>query len=68
MINRHKTRDMSDSQPTKGHIAGGLTTIEKKALGNIQKIGKARTVDRVIDKAKMPTHSGLWFMDDRAVA
>jgi altronate dehydratase len=40
MINRWKTTDLSESQPTKGNIAGGLTTIEEKALGNIQKIGK----------------------------
>ena len=40
MINRHKTSDLSESQPTKGNIAGGLTTIEEKALGNIQKIGE----------------------------
>ena len=40
LINRHKTNDLSDSQPTKGNIAGGLTTIEEKALGNIQKIGQ----------------------------
>ena len=40
VINRHKTSDLSDSQPTKGNIAGGLTTIEEKALGNIQKIGQ----------------------------
>jgi hypothetical protein len=39
MIERHKTSDLSESQPTKGNIAGGLTTIEEKALGNIQKIG-----------------------------
>ncbi|MCG8403464.1 MAG: UxaA family hydrolase, partial [Firmicutes bacterium] len=29
--------DLSGSQPTKGNIAGGLTTIEEKALGNLQK-------------------------------
>ena len=63
VINRHKTSDLADSQPTKGNIAGGLTTIEEKALGNIQKIGKLCTVDGVIDKAEMPTHPGLWFMD-----
>ena len=54
VINRHKTSDLSDSQPTKGNILGGLTTIEEKALGNIQKIGKKCTVDGVIDKAEMP--------------
>ncbi|HKN11191.1 MAG TPA: UxaA family hydrolase, partial [Pseudomonadota bacterium] len=52
VINRHKTTDLSDSQPTKGNIAGGLTTIEEKALGNIQKIGKRCTVDGVLDKAE----------------
>ena len=68
VINRHKTSDLSDSQPTKGNIAGGLTTIEEKALGNIQKIGKKCTVDGVMDKAEMPTHPGLWFMDSSSAA
>jgi (2R)-sulfolactate sulfo-lyase subunit beta len=68
VINRHKTTDLSDSQPTKGNIAGGLTTIEEKALGNIQKIGKKCTVDGVIDKAGTPTHAGLWFMDSSSAA
>ena len=39
VIDRHKTSDLSDSQPTKGNILGGLTTIEAKVLGNIQSIG-----------------------------
>lgn len=68
MINRHKTTDLSESQPTKGNIAGGLTTIEEKALGNIQKIGKKCLVDGVLDKAEAPTHSGLWFMDSSSAA
>ena len=58
VINRHKTSDLSDSQPTKGNIAGGLTTIEEKALGNIQKIGKKCVVDGVLDKAEVPTRPG----------
>ena len=29
IIDKHKTSDLSDSQPTKGNIAGGLTTIEE---------------------------------------
>ena len=29
MIERFKTDDLSDSQPTKGNIEGGLTTIEE---------------------------------------
>ncbi|MFM0040446.1 UxaA family hydrolase [Paraburkholderia sediminicola] len=68
MINRWKTDDLSESQPTKGNIAGGLTTIEEKALGNIQKIGKKCMVDGVLDKAEMPTHPGLWFMDSSSAA
>ncbi|MCX8186817.1 MAG: UxaA family hydrolase [Sulfolobales archaeon] len=31
--------DLLGSQPTEGNIRGGLSTIEEKALGNIQKIG-----------------------------
>jgi (2R)-sulfolactate sulfo-lyase subunit beta len=68
MINRWKTDDLSESQPTKGNIAGGLTTIEEKALGNIQKIGKKCVIDGVLDKAEEPTHSGLWFMDSSSAA
>ena len=68
IINRHKTSDLSDSQPTKGNIAGGLTTIEEKALGNIQKIGKQCLVDGVLDKAEAPTGAGLWFMDSSSAA
>ena len=68
VINRHKTSDLSDSQPTKGNIAGGLTTIEEKALGNIQKIGTKCIVDGVLDKAETPTGPGLWFMDSSSAA
>src|SRR5690606_41699418 len=68
MINRWKTSDLSESQPTKGNIAGGLTTIEEKALGNIQKIGKRCKVDGVLDKAETPTGPGLWFMDSSSAA
>ena len=68
LINRHKTSDLSDSQPTKGNIEGGLTTIEEKALGNIQKIGKECMVDGVLDKAEEPTGPGLWFMDSSSAA
>ena len=68
LIERHKTSDLSDSQPTKGNIAGGLTTIEEKALGNIQKIGKKCKVVGVLDKAETPTSPGLWFMDSSSAA
>ncbi len=68
VVNRHKTSDLMDSQPTKGNIAGGLTTIEEKALGNIQKIGKKCMVDGVLDKAEVPSGPGLWFMDSSSAA
>jgi (2R)-sulfolactate sulfo-lyase subunit beta len=68
VIETHKTNDLSESQPTKGNIEGGLTTIEEKALGNIQKIGKKCLVDGVLDKAEAPTHPGLWFMDSSSAA
>jgi (2R)-sulfolactate sulfo-lyase subunit beta len=68
VIERHKTSDLSDSQPTKGNIAGGLTTIEEKALGNIQKIGKKCIVDSILDKGEEPTISGLHFMDSSSAA
>ncbi|CCN35221.1 Altronate hydrolase [Vibrio nigripulchritudo SO65] len=64
-----KTNDLSDSQPTKGNIEGGLTTIEEKALGNVQKIGKkARYVD-VLEPAETPAKGpGLYFMDTSSAA
>jgi len=68
VIDRHKTGDLMDSQPTKGNIAGGLTTIEEKALGNIQQIGRTCLVDGVLDKAETPTGPGLWFMDSSSAA
>jgi (2R)-sulfolactate sulfo-lyase subunit beta len=68
VIERHRTSNLMDSQPTKGNIEGGLTTIEEKALGNIQKIGRKCMVDGVIDKAEAPTGPGLWFMDSSSAA
>ena len=59
--------DLSGSQPTKGNIAGGLTTIEEKALGNLQKIGNCKYVG-VLEPAEAPTGKGLWFMDTSSAA
>ena len=68
MIDRNKTDDLSGSQPTKGNIAGGLTTIEEKAFGNLQKIGKKSRYVGVLDKAESPTGPGLWYMDTSSAA
>jgi (2R)-sulfolactate sulfo-lyase subunit beta len=59
--------DLMGSQPTQGNIKGGLTTIEEKAMGNIQKIGKAK-VDGVLYPAEAPTGKGLYFMDTSSAA
>lgn len=68
VVDDHKTSDLSDSQPTKGNIEGGLTTIEEKALGNIQKIGRKAPVVGCLEKAEAPTGPGLWFMDSSSAA
>lgn len=59
--------DLLGSQPTEGNIAGGLSTIEEKALGNIQKIGTAQ-VTGVLEMAEVPTGRGLYFMDTSSAA
>ncbi|HEY8383212.1 MAG TPA: UxaA family hydrolase [Microvirga sp.] len=69
VIEAHKTDDLSDSQPTKGNIAGGLTTIEEKALGNLEKIGRdCRYID-ALQPAEAPAKGpGLYFMDTSSAA
>ncbi|HKL63650.1 MAG TPA: UxaA family hydrolase [Woeseiaceae bacterium] len=65
----HKTSDLSDSQPTKGNIEGGLTTIEEKALGNLEKIGKRVSYIDVLEPAEAPAAGpGLYFMDTSSAA
>ena len=68
VVDDHKTNDLCDSQPTKGNIEGGLSTIEEKALGNIQKIGREAPIIGCLDKAESPTGPGLWFMDSSSAA
>jgi (2R)-sulfolactate sulfo-lyase subunit beta len=68
LVDDHKVDDLCDSQPTKGNIEGGLTTIEEKALGNIQKIGKQCKVIGALDKHEVPSGPGLWFIDSSSAA
>jgi (2R)-sulfolactate sulfo-lyase subunit beta len=63
-----KKDDLSESQPTKGNIAGGLTTIEEKALGNVEKLGKRTKFVGCLQPAVAPTKPGLWFMDTSSAA
>jgi (2R)-sulfolactate sulfo-lyase subunit beta len=69
VIEQFKTSDLSDSQPTKGNILGGLSTIEEKALGNLEKIGRTSTYIDVLEPAEAPAKGrGLYFMDTSSAA
>ena len=59
--------DLLGSQPTQGNIAGGLSTIEEKGLGNVQKTG-TRPIVGVLGLAEAPTGKGLFFMDSSSAA
>jgi (2R)-sulfolactate sulfo-lyase subunit beta len=60
--------DLLGSQPTEGNIAGGLSTIEEKALGNIEKTG-TKPVVGVLGPAEAPSNgNGLYFMDSSSAA
>jgi (2R)-sulfolactate sulfo-lyase subunit beta len=69
VIEPFKTDDLSESQPTKGNIEGGLTTIEEKAFGNLEKIGKKTSYIDVLGPAEAPAKgAGLYFMDTSSAA
>ena len=69
VIEAHKVDDLSESQPTKGNIAGGLTTIEEKALGNLEKIGRSCRYIDVLAPAETPSKGpGLYYMDTSSAA
>ena len=69
VIEPHKTSDLSDSQPTKGNIEGGLSTIEEKALGNLEKIGREVKYIDVLGPAEAPEQGpGMYFMDSSSAA
>ncbi|MEZ5855778.1 MAG: UxaA family hydrolase [Hyphomicrobiaceae bacterium] len=69
VIEANKVDDLSESQPTKGNIAGGLSSIEEKALGNLEKIGRnCRYID-VLEPAEAPAKGpGLYYMDTSSAA
>ncbi len=69
VIEPNKVSDLSESQPTKGNIEGGLTTIEEKALGNLEKIGRTSSYIGVLGPAERPDKGpGLYFMDTSSAA
>jgi (2R)-sulfolactate sulfo-lyase subunit beta len=55
------------TQPTEGNIRGGLSTIEEKALGNVEKMGRC-TVVGFLQPAEEPQKPGLHFMDSSSAA
>ena len=69
VIEANKVDDLSESQPTKGNIEGGLTTIEEKALGNLEKIGRECRYIDILEPAVAPAAGpGLYFMDSSSAA
>jgi (2R)-sulfolactate sulfo-lyase subunit beta len=69
VIEAHRTATLMDSQPTKGNIVGGLTTIEEKALGNLEKIGRTCKYIEVLEPAEAPASGpGLYYMDTSSAA
>ncbi len=69
VIEANKVDDLSESQPTKGNIEGGLTTIEEKALGNLEKIGRTSKYIDILEPAEAPkSGKGLYFMDSSSAA
>ena len=69
VIFAHQTDDLSDSQPTKGNIEGGLTTIEEKALGNLEKIERTSMYKEILGPAETPNSGeGLYFIDSSSAA
>lgn len=55
--------DLRGSQPTGDNMEGGLTTIEEKSLGAIQKAGSAPIVDVIPWAKRANRRSGLHVMD-----
>ena len=69
VIEANKVDDLSESQPTKGNIEGGLTTIEEKALGNLEKIGRTSRYIDILGPAEAPNSGpGLYYMDTSSAA
>ncbi len=68
LVMTQKKDDLSESQPTKGNIAGGLSTIEEKAFGNVEKLGKKTKFVGCLQPAEAPKGPGFWYMDTSSAA
>lgn len=65
MYDRAKSmgRSIEESNPAPGNIAGGITTLKEKALGNVKKGGTA-PVEGALDFGEHPTGKGLYVVDN----
>ena len=59
--------DMRGTNPTADNIAGGLTTLEEKSLGAIEK-GGSRPIVEIIEYSDEPTGKGLVIMNTPSAA
>lgn len=65
MYDRAKSmgRSIEESNPAPGNIAGGITTLKEKALGNVKKGGTA-PVDGALDFGEYPGTNGYFVTDN----
>lgn len=56
-------RRIEEGNPAPGNIAGGITTLNEKALGNVRKGGTA-PVEGVLDVGEYPEGKGLYVSDN----
>jgi altronate dehydratase large subunit len=54
---------IEDGNPSVGNKAGGITTLNEKALGNVKKSGTA-PIDGALDMAERPAKKGLYVLDN----
>lgn len=55
--------DIASVNPSPGNKTGGLSTLEEKSLGCMQKGGRMAKLMEVVDYAQKPIKRGLIFMD-----
>ncbi len=56
-------RRIEESNPAPGNIAGGITTLKEKALGNVKKVGTS-PVDGALDFGEYPAGKGLYMLEN----
>jgi altronate dehydratase large subunit len=59
---RRTGADARGAQPSPGNIEGGITTLEEKSFGALQK-GGSTPLNEVVEIARPPTQRGLVLMD-----